>query len=107
MAEMELQNEEIAEGVKRLQEEEAVRRHEQDMKEEEVRNIKKRLLELGYFPPPMPVMEVEAVEDEGEDEVQDEPDSDPEDKPVIHKQVSFLHDISTCIIMTFLELCLL
>jgi hypothetical protein len=97
MSEMERQNEEIAAEARRMEEEEEAKRREQAMKEEEVRNITRRLIELGHVPPPPPGCDFGEDEDEGEgegedegeDEVEDNVHSTTESKPIVHNPVCF------------------
>ena len=88
MAKMELQHDDITEEAKRMREEEEEKHRVQQLKDEEVRTIKKRLMELGHFPPPAPVKEVDVGDNEGEQEAQDEPDSAAEEKQAVHTPVS-------------------
>lgn len=91
--EMDQQNKDIAAEVRRMEEEEEAKRREEAMKEEEVRNITRRLIELGRAPPPPPPLPLEfgpegEVEGEGEGEDEVEVDaSATESKPMVHNPV--------------------
>ena len=110
MFEMDQQNKDIAAEVRRMEEEQEAKRREEAMEEEEVRNITRRLIELGRAPPPLPLEfgpegEVKG-EGEGEDEVEDDA-SATESKPMVHNPVRVIgtfdsfDDLTHCSLVRF------
>ena len=93
MLDMDQQKKDIAAEVRWMEEEEEAKRREEAMEEEEVRNITRRLIELGHAPPSPPPLPLEfgpegevEGEGEGEDEVKDDALA-TESKPMVHNPV--------------------